>query len=443
MPPGSLCNQLPMASPTAATSQNSGLPPKAECMNTIDRFRALAAFEEEVALNAEAEARDARRRKELLLRLCDSDNDTVWNSVDLFDTFDAVLGATNNASGPRCALGVCFNIFLVVSGHRPGFCIQPCDFAPGSKHVYSRALKLAELLPQLDIVDCKIGSIIVRSEDRDAVAEKLAAGAASDTLSTAVGEVLGYCFAGELSDFHRQSGRFSVVLHIEQSPDENRQEITPSSCVMAMVGTHESQHKLETVMVKALQFRDVASCLGRGLRVTFQVKLFDENEFRPCNHSRTCPMKFCPGSNEKKTCAHVLAPRTTVVERPVHKKDRNGSLSLSLHHQEQEHDERKEERGLEEHLNEKEKHEQRDIKSSCCQRHRDSYSNRGHTLLKKCSSSTDEGGIEVLHDGHRGIVVGNELHCEHADSDGNIVGCHSFNSGTQKQEDALAKLSML
>ena len=245
-----------------------------------DVLRDLAKSQEQWALEADAVAREARRRKSLLLKLC-SANTTTWTATELFDSFDAVLDATNNPNGPSCTLGVCFNLMLVTCGHRPGYCVQGCDLNNADGHVYSRALSLVEFLPQLSTVECKIGTIIVRSDQREAVALKLAEAAELGTLDTAVGQVLGYAFAGELSEFHKQRGRFSVVLHIEQSPDEERQELTGKSCVMAMIGTGEAQHSLSVVMQKAVDLRDVASSLGRGLRVTFQVRLFDEDEHRP------------------------------------------------------------------------------------------------------------------------------------------------------------------
>jgi hypothetical protein len=248
----------------------------------MESLQALADREERAALDAESKARAARRRRSLLLKLCDAPADMLWEPAELFDAIDAALGATSSgcACGPACALGVCFNLVLVFFGQRPGFCVQLCDFTPETEHVYSRALKVAELLPQLAVVECTEGNIIVRSERAADLAQTLADAEAAGTLSTAVGKALGYAFAGELKQLHRQSGRFSVVLYIEQSPDESLQETTPKSCVMAMIGTRDSGHGLEVVMEKALALRDVASSLGRGLRVTFQVSLFDEDEFR-------------------------------------------------------------------------------------------------------------------------------------------------------------------
>ena len=152
---------------------------------------------------AEAEAAVAERRLSRIRGLVSAkdlprDVRDAWNT--LWAVFRCCGGCGANVD-PNVALGVCFNLLLVHRRLRPGFLIMRCEEATPS---YARALAVAST-HHFAIVCCAVGSIVCLPSERERVAERLARGAAEGKLDTAVGQVLGYCYAGELREFHQHA----------------------------------------------------------------------------------------------------------------------------------------------------------------------------------------------------------------------------------------------
>ena len=188
---------------------------------------------EELLLEAEVKQAEATRRCELIRGLAvhglpdDAQLPAHWDSLW------ALFADTDYP--PQCALGVCFNLLLVRHGLRPACCIQDCDRTSENSYVYDRALTFAQ--KHFAVTSCRIGHIISLPKDKEHVAKTLQQGVERNQLDTAVGQVLGYSFAGELLDYHRQQDRFSVCIKIEQSSEEWT-TLQPSP-VLGMVGTRD------------------------------------------------------------------------------------------------------------------------------------------------------------------------------------------------------------
>jgi hypothetical protein len=250
------------------------------------------------------------------------------------------------------ALGACFNLLLVRVGARGGFLITPPDF---DKPVYERAQEVAEKL--LAVVPFSMGVMVCLPEKEDEVRRKLRGTRISD-LDLVVGQILSYLYAGTLRELHKQKDRFGVCLRIEQSTEEG---ITcgPSE-VFSMVGT--TKHPLGEVMSQALELRDLASTIGRNLHITFQVFIYDENDHRVGS-----------GNSSRSGCSEHKQPK----EQQLHEEEEN----------EQEH--------VEEHVEEN--------ALGCCT----------HPSVAEPCKLDHAAGTEVMHLGHKAVVLGDELHCEH------------------------------
>lgn len=164
-------------------------------------------------LDAETQAAEAATRVRLIRDL--SVNGIPADVRPAWEMLWAVFRCGRPAPDQNIALGVCFNLLLVHRRARPGFLIMRCEVAESDAH--ARAMAVAER--HFAVVGCAVGSVICLPAERERVAARLARGSVEGKLDTAVGQVLGYSYAGEMRDYHKQSNRFAITIRIEQSTE--------------------------------------------------------------------------------------------------------------------------------------------------------------------------------------------------------------------------------